>query len=145
MRLGVQTLLIAVTGLSAIALAVSGCSGGSDAQAESPPATTTQQVATQPPAQSALDISKLRAAFKEAFGHRPWYGRITGMKMTQISSDYRTYGTLEIAMRPDLESETDVGTICEAAFNVAESLGVRDAIEAVSVVGPDGAAGGGCA
>jgi len=135
MRLGVQTLVIAVAGLSAVALAVSGCTGDSDAE-ESRPATTTGQVETQPPAQSAVDISKFRAAFKEAFGERPWYGQITGMKMAQITP------TLEITMKLDPENEIDVGTICEAAFTVANNTGVRDEIEAVHVMGEDGEDGG---
>jgi hypothetical protein len=142
MRLGVQTLLIAVAGLSAIAIAVSGCTGDSDAEAESPPATTTGQVETQPPPQSAVNISKFRAAFEEAFGERPWYGQITGMKMTQITTTKKTYRTLEITTTLDPESETDVGTICEAVFKVADDAGVRDGIEAVRVIGSDGADGG---
>jgi len=135
MRLGVQTLVIAVAGLSAVALAVSGCTEDSDAE-ESRPATTTGQAETQPPAQSAVDISKFRAAFKEAFGERPWYGQITGMKMAQITP------TLEITMKLDPENEIDVGTICEAAFTVANNTGVRDEIEAVHVMGEDGEDGG---
>ena len=136
MRVGVRTLLIAVAGLSAIAIAVSGCTGDSDAEAETPPATTTGQVETRPPARSAIDIFKFRAAFEETFGERPWYGQITGMKMARINR------TLEITMRLDPESEFDVGTICEAAFTVADNLGVRDGIEAVHVVGSDGGDGG---
>ena len=142
MRLGVQALLIAVAGLSAIAIAVSGCSGDSDAEAEGPPATTTGQVETQPPAQSAVDLSKFRAALKETYGERPWYGQITGMTMTQISSDHETYKTLEITMKLDPEREPDVGTICHAVFSVANNAGMGDAIEAVRVMRSDGAEGG---
>jgi len=58
---------IAVAGLSAIAIATSGCSGGSESEAE-----------------------KFRAAFKETFGtpphERPWYHLITGMKMSSVNS-----------------------------------------------------------
>jgi hypothetical protein len=142
MRVGIRTLLIAVVGLSAIAIAVSGCTGDSDAEAETPPATTTGQVETQPPARSAVDIAKFRAAFEETFGERPWYGQITGMKMAQITTTKKAYRTLEITMTLDPESEIDVGTICEAAFTVAHNLGVRDGIEAVRVMGSDGADGG---
>ena len=127
--------IIVVTGLSAIAMAASGCLGDSDPETESSPATTTEQVETRPPAQPTVNIAKFRAAFKEAFGERPWYGQITGMKMTQKR-------TLEIRMKPDPESEIDVGTICEAVFNVAANAGVRDGIEAVRVVGSDGRDGG---
>jgi len=141
MRVGVRTLLIAVVGLSAIALAVSGCFGGSDAEAESPSATTTGQVETQPPARSAVDLSKFRPAFKEAFGDQPWYGQITGMKMTQITTTGKRYRTLEITMKVDPESEPDVGTICEAVFAVG-GVDAGGGIEAVRVVGSDGKDGG---
>ena len=141
MRVGVRTLLIAVAGLSAIAIAVSGCTGDSDAEAETPPATTTGQVETQPPAQSAVDIATFRAAFEETFGEQPWYGQITGMKMGQITTTTKAYRTLEITMKLD-KSEIDVGTICEAAFTVADNTGVGDGIEAVRVIGPDGSDGG---
>ena len=142
----VQTLLSAVAGLSAIAIAVSGCTGDSGAEAESPPATTTGQVETQPPAtstgqvetqpsnQSAVNISKLRAAFKETYGEQPWYGQIAGMKVTGNR-------TIEITMKVD-GSEIDVGTLCEAAFNAADDAGVGDAIEAVHLIGSDGSEGG---
>src|SRR5262245_44927945 len=49
--------IIFVAVLSAIAMAASGC-GDSDAEAESPPATTTEQVETQPPAEPTFDIAK---------------------------------------------------------------------------------------
>ena len=48
---------IAVAGLSAIAIAASGCSGDSDPEAE------------------------FRAAFKKSFGEAPWYHHITGMEV----------------------------------------------------------------
>lgn len=136
MRLGVQALLIAVAGLSAIAIAVSGCTRDSDAEAESPAVTTTEQAETQAPAQSAVDIAKFRAAFKEAFGEQPWYGQITGMKMAQR--------TLEITMKLSATeiNEIEVGTICEAVFNAADNAGVRDGIEAVRVIASDGKDGG---
>ena len=143
MRLGVQALLFAVAGLSVIAIAVSGCTGDSDAEAETPPATRTGQVETQPPAQSAVDISKFRAAFEEAFGDQPWYGQITGMKMSQITTTQKAYRTLEITTTLDRESADDAqGAICEAVFNVAENTGVGDGIEAVRVINADGGDGG---
>ena len=49
-RVVVVPRIIVVAGLSAIAIAASGCSGDSDAEAESPPAATSEQVETQPPA-----------------------------------------------------------------------------------------------
>jgi hypothetical protein len=132
MRVGVRTLLIAVVGLTAIAIAVSGCTGDSDAEAESPPATTTGQVETQPPARSAVDIFKFRVAFKETFGERPWYRQITGMKMG-------LHGFLEITTKLD-ESDGDTRTICGAAMRFA-----LDGAEGGDVMrGSDGAEQGGC-
>ena len=132
-----------VAALSAIAIAASGCMGGSDAEAESRPATTTEQVATQTPAQSPVNIAKFRASFKEAFGDQPWYGQITGMKMSQITTTQKAYRTLEITTTLDRESADDAqGAICEAVFNVAENTGVGDGIEAVRVINADGGDGG---
>jgi hypothetical protein len=117
-------------------MAASGCLGDSDAEAESPPATTTEQVETRPPTEPTVDIAKFRAAFKEAFGEQPWYGQITGMKMAQR--------TLEITMKLSATeiNEIEVGTICEAVFNAADNAGVRDGIQAVRVIASDGKDGG---
>jgi len=138
--------IIVVAGLSAIAIAASGCLGDSDAEAESPPATTTEQVETQPPAQPTVDISKFRAAFKETFGtppdERPWYDQITGMKMM-------AHRILRITTKldPDSDSiETDAGTICRAAMGFAlDNAEVVGRIRGVEVMGSDGVGGGGCA
>jgi hypothetical protein len=134
--------IIVVSGLSAIAMATSGCLGDSDAEAESPPATTTAQVETRPPAQSAVDIAKFRAAFKKAFRERPWYGQITGMKMAGR--------TLEIATKLDPGSSTDEDSdgpaICHAGANLALDFGeLGDGIEWVTVLGSDGVGLGSCA
>jgi len=133
--------IIVVVGLSAIAIAASGCLGDSDAEAESPPTTTTGQVDTRPPARPTVDIAKLRAAFKETFGtppdERPWYGLITGMKMAQR--------TLEIATKVDSESNPAARTICGAAMRLALDSEAGDGIESVRVMGSDGVALGGCA
>jgi hypothetical protein len=141
MRVGVRTLLIAVAGLSAIAIAVSSCTGDSDAEAESPLATTAGQVETQPPARSAVDIFKFRVVFKERFGDRPWYGQITGMKMAGR--------TLKIATKLDPGStheDSDGPAICQAAANLAIDFGeLGDGIEWVTVLGSDGVGLGSCA
>src|SRR6188768_3563329 len=106
--------IIVVAGLSAIAIAASGCSGDSDAEAESPSAATTEQVETQPPAQPRVDIAKFRAAFKETFGtppdERPWYGLITGMKMAprEIVTVTSSYRVLEITTKLESPSVTVV-------------------------------------
>jgi len=85
-------------------------------RSESPPATTTEQVETQPPAQPTVDISTFRAAFEETFGtppdERPWYGLITGMKMAprEIVTAASSYRVLEITTKK-LESEDRVADL----------------------------------
>ena len=140
---------IAVAGLSAIAIATSGCTGDSDAEAETGPATTTGQVGTQPPARSAVNIAKIRAAFKETFGtppdERPWYGLITGIKMAprEIVTATSSYRVLEITTKLESPSDTVVSEVCEAVFALDSET--RNGIEAVRVMGPDGVEQGGCA
>ena len=133
--------IIVVAGLSAIAMAASGCLGDSDAEAESPPAATTGQLETLPPAQSAVDMSKFRAAFKETYGDQPWYGQITGMKMAGR--------TLEIATKLDPGStheDSDGRAICQAGANLAIHFGeLGDGIEWVTVLLSDGVGLGSCA
>ena len=139
--------IIVVAGLSAIAIAASGCTGDSDAEAESPPATTTEQVETQPPAQPTVDIAKFRAAFKETYGtppdERPWYGLITGMKMAprEIVTATSSYRVLEITTKKlESPSDTVVSKICEAVFALDSET--RNGIEAVRVIDSDGEEGG---
>ncbi len=49
-------------------------------------------------------MSQFRAAFKEAYGERPWYGEITGMTMSQT-----TARTLEVRMTErEIESGDDL-------------------------------------
>ena len=138
--------IVVVASLSAIAIAASGCSGDSDAEAESPPATTTEQVETQPPAQPTVDISTFRAAFKETFGtppdERPWYGLITGMKMAprEIVTATSSYRVLEITTKLESPSETVVSEICEAVFALNSKTG--NGIEAVQVIDSNGKEGG---
>lgn len=70
---------IAVAVLSSIAIAAGGCSGNSDAEAESP-----------------VDITKLRAEFKERFGtppnEAPWYRHITAINWAngylEVTTDF---------------------------------------------------------
>ena len=133
----------AVAGLSAIAIAAGGCSGDSDAEAESPPATTTGQVETQPPAESTVNIARFRAAFKKRYETAPsallWYHHVTGMGMVD--------GALEIATDLAPPDSSSVGPeICQAASNLAIDLGeLGDRIKWVSVMGSDGVGLGGCA
>ena len=104
---------IAVAGLSAIAIAAGGCSGDSDSEAE------------------------FSAAFKKDFSTAPWIHHITGVK---LSSEHST--TLEVTTDLDEVSDTLTGAICEAGFQFADDHEVGDGIEAVRVIGSDGADGG---
>ncbi len=133
--------LVVVAGLSAIAIAASGCLGDSDGEAESPPATTTEQVETRLAAEPTVDVAKFRAAIEESFGasgyETSWYGHVTGMKMA--------HGRLEIAtnLDPDSEQETP-RTVCLAAINFALHSEAGDGIETATVLGSDGAPIGTC-
>ena len=120
--------IIVVAGLSAIAIAASGCSGDSDAEAESPPATTTEQVETQPPAQSTVDMAKFRAAFKKNFGVAARYHHITGIKVKDGGLVLRT----DLAPKSDFDA---VGAICGEAYGVAIETGAIDSGEYVNVHG----------
>lgn len=135
--------------LSAIAIAASGCSGDSDVEAESPPATTTEQVETQRPAPPAVDIARFRAAFNERFGtpgdEASWWGHITGMKM-----DYGDYQILEIATdlgprEGNLPDNAPSVMICGAAMGFALNSEAGDGIKGVQMLASDGVALNGCA
>jgi hypothetical protein len=134
---------IAVAGLSALAIAASGCSKDSDPEAESPPATTTEQVETQRPAPPAVDIARFRAAFKKRYETAPsallWYHHVTRMEMVD--------GSLEIATDLAPPDSSSVGPeICQAASNLAIDLGeLGDGIKWVTVMGSDGVGLGSCA
>ena len=135
---------IAVAGLSAIAIAAGGCSGDSDAEAESPPATTTEQVETQPPAQSLVNITKLRAEFKERFGtppnEAPWYRHITAINWANDQLEIKT------DLRPEEYGGSDRlrGGICGEPLKLAfeQQAELTDIIAAVFGVGGVGL--GGC-
>ena len=104
---------IAVAGLSAIAIAASGCGGDSDSEAE------------------------FSAAFKKDFSTAPWIHHITGVKM---SSEYTT--SLVVTTDIHKASGTLTGAICHAGFQFADDHEVSDRIEAVVIIGPDGEEGG---
>ena len=103
---------IAVAGLSAIALAASGCAGDTE---------------------SGADVS---AAFKERFGEAPWYRHVTEVKMSSAEHP----NSLEVTTDLDEVSETLTGAICHAGFSLEHE--VVDEIEAVVVVTSDGEEGG---
>ena len=125
-------------------IAASGCSGGSDAEAESRRATTTEQFETQPPTHPVVDISQFRAAFTEAYGTPPtpmqWHGLITGMTMAGGWLDITT------KLEPGSTSVHDNSSaICGAATKLAIDLGVLgNGITGVRVMGLDGVELGGC-
>ena len=136
-------------------IAASGCSGGSDAEAESPPVTTTKHVETQRRAHPVADISRFRAAFREAYGTPPnrmhWYGLITGMKMAGTSVVIRTKLPPGSAWDGKGTWDNDAGAICRAAVGVALDLGqmgpdsrMPSAIEGVLMIG-SGVGLGSCA
>ena len=117
---------VVVVGLSAIALGASGCSGDSQAEAESPPVTTTEQV----------------AAIEESFGasgyETSWYGHVTGMKMA--------HGRLEIATNLDpVRDQETARMVCLAAIKFALDSEVGDGVETAAVFASDGTPLGGCA
>jgi hypothetical protein len=138
--------VIAVGVLSSIALAVSGCGGGSDAEAESLRVTTTKRVETQPRTHPAVDIAQFRAAFKKAYGtppnRMPWYGLITGMKMNGTSLVITTKLPPSSARDAKEGNWGDAGEICRAGTGLALDLGLmnrkQSAIEWAHVVGTGG-------
>ena len=136
-------------------MAASGCLGDSDAEAERPPATTTEQVETRPPAEPTVDIAKFRAAFRKAYGTPPnrtqWYGLITGMKMNGTSVVITTNLPPGSAWDGRGDWDNDAGAICRAAVGVALDLGLmntdsrmQSAIEGVFMIG-SGVGLGSCA
>ena len=112
---------IVVAGLSAIAIAASGCSGGSDAEAESP-----------------VDITKLRAEVTERFGtppnEAPWYRHITAINWAN--------GRVEVTT--DLDEGETFGGLCRHVFGLAfEQVG--EPPELSVAVFDSGGMEGGCA
>ena len=103
---------IAVAGLSAIAIAASGCGGDSDREAE------------------------LSAAFKKRFGEAPWYHHVTGVKMSSEHPTTYLVVTTDFAGNDSLSE-----TICRAAYGFGVDE-VGDEFEAVGMVDSDGKEGG---
>src|SRR5262245_5578778 len=120
-------------------IAASGCSGDSEAEAESAPATTTTE---QPPS---VDIVALRAAFKERFGtpgnETPWYHLVTGLKMSPKASvtSAGTYADLKVETK--LKPGSSFGGMCGAIYRLAREFMEGDGKLAVVVIASDGAAG----
>ena len=115
-----------VAGLSAIAMAASGCGGDSNPEAKF---------------RAWFNHVKFRVAFKQSFGEAPWYHHITGMK----AADGGLLG-ITTDLGPKSDSETVALTICGAASKIAADLGeLGDGIKAVQMTGSDGVELGGCA
>jgi len=114
---------VAVAVLSSIAIAAGGCSGSSDAEAEGP-----------------VDITKLRAEFKERFGtppnETPWYRHITAINWAKGQ-------TLEVTT--DLDESKSRGIPCGLLWKVAFEQADKPNTLGVVLVGSDGAEFGGCA
>ena len=104
---------IAVAGLSALAIAATGCSGDSESEAE------------------------FTAAFTKDFSTAPWIHHITGVK---VSSKYPN--SLEVTTDLHKASDIPTGAICHAGFEFADDHELGDGIEVVRVNGPDGEEGG---
>jgi hypothetical protein len=111
----------AVAVLSSIALAASGCSGGSDAEAESHP----------------VDITKFRADVKERFGtppnDAPWYRHITAINWADEQ-------TLEITT--DLDGSESRRIPCGLLWGLAFGQADKPNSLAVAIVDSDGEVGG---
>ena len=110
---------IAVAGLSAIAVAASGCGGDSDPEAE------------------------FRAAFEKEFSAAPWYPHITGIEVADESD--RPHIKVTTDLGPENNGTETLRTICLAAINFAFESGAVDEIPEGTVTGSDGVGLGACA
>jgi len=115
---------IVVAGLSAIAIAASGCSGGSDAEAESP-----------------VDITKLRAEVTEHFGtppnEAPWYRHITAINLGANGQQLR--------VTTDLDERESRRIPCGLLWKLAFEQADKPSNLWVVVVGTGGVEFGACA
>jgi hypothetical protein len=110
---------VAVAGLSAIAIAASGCSGDSGAETDSP-----------------IDITELRAEFKQRYGEAPWYKKVAAIEWAD--------GRIEVTTDLDEATEASAppcGDLRDLAFELADD---PTAIGGVVVVGSGGAELRGC-
>jgi hypothetical protein len=110
---------LAVAGLSALAIAASGCSGDSDPEA------------------------KFRAAFEKEFSAAPWYHHITGMEVTDESGRPHIELTTDLGPGDGAPEAGDAG-FCGAVSDFAFDSGAYDEIPIVTVMGSDGVERGGC-
>ena len=120
----------ALCALCALAIAASGCTGDSNAEAESP-----------------VDITKLRAELKERFGtppnEAPWYRHITSIDW----ADGRLVITTDLGPEADDVSEEVRGAMCGEPLRLAfEQQAEPDTSDlSAEVFDSGGVAVGGCA
>ncbi|MGL6279261.1 MAG: hypothetical protein ACRC50_06860 [Gaiella sp.] len=110
---------ILVAGLGAMAIAVSGCTGDSDPEAE------------------------FRAAFENEFSAAPWYRHITGMEVTDESGRPHIELTTDLGPGDGAPEAGDAG-FCGAVSDFAFDSGAYDESASVTVIGSDGVERGGC-
>jgi hypothetical protein len=101
--------------------------------------------------QSAVDISKFRAAFDQRFGtpgdEAPWYRYITAMKMGDTSSTVAITTTLDPEsawISEDPITQDGPAPICHAAADLAVNNEAGDGIDRVVVFAPEGVQLGQC-
>ena len=132
--------IIVIAGLSAIAIAASGCSETPTPKRRARPR---RRPSTSRPSRQhspRVNISTFRAAFEETFGtppdERPWYGLITGMKLAprEIVTATSSYRVLEVTIKSESLSDTATGEICEAVFALDSKT--RIGIKAVRISPP---------
>jgi hypothetical protein len=112
--------------VSAIALAAAGCTGDSDAEAE-----------------SRGDITKLRAELKERFGTppnvAPWYRHITAINWANGQPD----GYRQVKVTTDLDKGIEFpGEMCGAVFGLALKQVGEPPELSVAIVDSEGNVGG---
>ena len=105
---------IVVAGLSAIAIAASGCTGDSDPEAE------------------------FRAAFEKEFSAAPWYHHITGMEV-EVADGSRAHIRLltDLGLGDGQPDRGFCGEVRDFAFDSFDEV-------LVGVIGSDGVERGGC-
>ncbi|MGL6279154.1 MAG: hypothetical protein ACRC50_06320 [Gaiella sp.] len=123
-----RTAAIVAAGLSAIAIAASGCTGGSEGEAEGRP----------------VDVTRLRTELKERFGtppnEAPWYRHIVAITMFD--------GRLEITtdLNPDEYRDDLTRAVCLEPLKLALEQAEPQTIDLTArVFGPGQVAMGACA
>ena len=125
---------VAIAVLSSIAIGAGGCGGSADAEAE-----------------GRVDITRLRAEFKERFGapgnEARWYHLVTGLKMVPqaLVTEANTYARLEVETKLAPGSRFVEKGMCGGVYGLAREFMEEDAGLMVAVIASDGTERGGCA